>query len=948
MEEKLILEQEETPSCDSEKVQKKKIPPAVASLLGWLEEKREGPWPLVLSFLLPFLIFSLCLVFQGVYPFGTGQIINYDGWHQYYPFLLQLWDHFKEGSSLLYDWSMGMGTNFLSMLSYYGSSPLNLLLILAPAREFRLLFTLFVALRIGLAGLFCALFLKKVFRSPGWSVAFFGLGYALCGYMMGYYWNNMWLDTVALYPLLCLGTVMLFREGKCSLYILALSLSLFSNYYIGFMSCVFTIIVFFSLCVLDRIRFSDFLRRGFRLLVTTLLGAGVSAVILLPAFFGLLNTASTREATPMYVSFYESVRDLVAPLASFHEPVVMDGLPNLATAAILILFAFSFLWAKKISLKEKLVAFFVVVFLVFSMNFSVLNYIWHGFHYTNMIPYRFAYLFAFVVVLMAYRYYRVAVEEFDWIDAVGMVIFSAVVAFCAYGLYPDLSILATVAVFAITLILVALVAGKFIPKRLFSFLVCLILLVEMTFSAWLGTTAVGVSDHEAYFDLETGEEVMALVEQVKEKEGDSFYRMETTEWRSLNDSCFYGYPGISQFSSAANLNVARFLQGLGMPADPGSNRFVYVHGTPLSNTLLGVKYLVSKTGYLSDTDLTCISPSSNEFTSALYECNGFSGLGFMIDAEGAGFQFDLSQKPYERQNALFSAITGLEGELFTPLYALEGEYKGAEVTELGGDQYEYTVPAPVEEEEAESPVLRFTYQSPARSMVYIYADVPGENYVQVNNAWHCIEDYPNLFSAGLFGEGEKFNLRVVLQEESSEEYSSRCSFDVVVLNEALWKEGLALIQDETLRLTRFEDTYLEGFVTAKEEGFLYTSIPWEMKESWTVRVDGEVVETYPFAGSFVGLVVPEGEHRIDFSYSPLGFEKGLVISLVSLLLWIGLWYGEKKGFRLFRDKPLPAVEPETEEAEQQEQEAGASGICDEKEGGPCDRTEIDEHHPQGS
>ena len=130
----------------------------------FLEEKGKGNLPLLLSFLLPFLTFFICLAVQGLYPFGDNQIINYDGWHQYYPFILKLWDHFHEGTSLLYDWSMGMGTNFLSMLSYYGSSPLNLLVLLAPERDFRLLFQFFVILRIGLAGLFMGLFLKKTMK----------------------------------------------------------------------------------------------------------------------------------------------------------------------------------------------------------------------------------------------------------------------------------------------------------------------------------------------------------------------------------------------------------------------------------------------------------------------------------------------------------------------------------------------------------------------------------------------------------------------------------------------------------------------------------------------------------------------------------------------------------------------------------------------------------------
>ena len=32
-----------------------------------------------------------------------------------------------------------------------------------------------------------------------------------------------------------------------------------------------------------------------------------------------------------------------------------------------------------------------------------LDYIWHGFHFPNMIPYRFSFLFSFVLLYMAYR-----------------------------------------------------------------------------------------------------------------------------------------------------------------------------------------------------------------------------------------------------------------------------------------------------------------------------------------------------------------------------------------------------------------------------------------------------------------------------------------------------------------------------------------------------------------
>lgn len=920
----------------------------------WVERKRGGYLPLLLSFLLPFLTFLICLICGGLYPFGDSQIINYDGWHQYYPFVLKLWDHFHEGTSLLYDWSMGMGTNFLSMLSYYGASPLNLLLILVPVRDFRFLFQLFVVIRIGLAGLFMGMFLRKITKNAGFSIAFFSMGYALSGYMMGYYWNNMWLDTVALLPLLCLAILKLFREGKCSLYIITLALCLFCNYYIGYMCCIFAVLAFFVLCVLDRVRFSDFFRKGFRFALSSIWGAAISAVMLLPAFFGLLNTASTSgDSSGLYVAFYESIRDFLAPLISFHEPAVMDGLPNLTTAALISMFAFAFLWAKKIDLREKICAFLVLLFLLFSMNFSVLNYIWHGMHFTNMIPYRFAFLFSFAVVVMAYRYYKLGMEDFDIIDAIGMFLFAGLAAFCAFGYYDNFAILASVAVFVVGILLVVLYAKKILSKRVLSVAVCAILLVDTAASAWIGTGAVGYTSYEGYYDLKTGEEIVALTETVKKKEKDSedFYRMETTEWRSLNDSCFYNYNGISQFASSANVNVTRFMQGLGMPADPGSNRFVYVHGTPLANTALGVKYLIAKNGFLSDDGLTCISPSDNDTQAALYENTGFAGLGFMVDKDACSFSFDLNQTPYDRQNALFRAMTGLEGDLLSLVPIKVSALSNLTVEDMGG-WFEYNVdPLPAGETRR---IMRFEATVPESSMVYIYADVPQENMekdvhvsqvdLYVNNTYHAKDEYPNFFSAGKFSNEETFTLFVEITADEYADFTSHAVFYVCAMDGDLWQEGLARLQDEKMEIETFEDTYIKGKVRAKEDGYLYTSIPMEPAHSWQVLVDGKETEIKPFAGSFVGIYLDEGEHTVEFSYSPLGYAKGRWISLVSLLLWALLLVWEKKGHKLFPEKPRPEPEPTVSEEEAPEQ---MSPITHEEGGEVNDHSEADVHHPQG-
>ena len=54
----------------------------------------------------------------------------------------------------------------------------------------------------------------------------------------------MWMDTFALVPLVILGTYNLLKYRKFVLYVVSLFFSIFINYYIGFFTCIFTLLVF--------------------------------------------------------------------------------------------------------------------------------------------------------------------------------------------------------------------------------------------------------------------------------------------------------------------------------------------------------------------------------------------------------------------------------------------------------------------------------------------------------------------------------------------------------------------------------------------------------------------------------------------------------------------------------------------------------------------------------
>ncbi len=61
-------------------------------------------------------------------------------------------------------------------------------------------------------------------------------------------------------------------------------------------------------------------------------------------------------------------------------------------------------------------------------------------------------------------------------------------------------------------------------------------------------------------------------------------------------------------------------------------------------------------------------------------------------------------------------------------------------------------------------------------------------------------------------------------------------------------------------------------------------------KGWTVKVDGEKVETRKAFGAFLAIDVSAGDHVIDFSYFPEGLKTGGLISGGSIVILILLWF----------------------------------------------------------
>ena len=95
-----------------------------------------------------------------------------------------------------------------------------------------------------------------------------------------------------------------------------------------------------------------------------------------------------------------------------------------------------------------------------------------------------------------------------------------------------------------------------------------------------------------------------------------------------------------------------------------------------------------------------------------------------------------------------------------------------------------------------------------------------------------------------------------------------------------FEEIHAQISDEQWNITEHTDTYLYGTVDAKQDGILFTTIPYE--PGWTVKVDGNEVETLTCLDSLIGIELSAGEHTVEMSFWPTYLTLAIIVELIGL------------------------------------------------------------------
>lgn len=845
----------------------------------------------LLSFVTAIAIWILIAFCYDMAPFGDITILRMDLYHQYGPLFAELRDRLVSGGSLLYSWQSGGGGSFLGNFFNYLSSPLSLLVLFFKHINITDAIALIIILKCALSAASFTYYLKASdeFKKHNPITAGFGLLYAFSGYFIAYYWNVMWLDGMLLLPLIVLGIERIVNDKSPKLYVITLALLIISSYYMGFMVCIFAVLYALTY-YFGKYGFEKrLIRAGGNFICFSILAAGISAVCLYPTLHALKACSATSGTFPSDASTYFNIFDFLANHMASLEPTIRssgeDVLPNIYCGIATVMLAILYLYIKSIPIKEKISRALLLVFLFLSFDINVLNYIWHGFHFPNDLPYRFSFMYSFVLLTVAFKA-LIRIRELKGKDLLNIGLGTCVFIVLLEELGSKNVNTATIIVSLVFAVLYTIVLSLLNNKKfLASSVACLL------FCCMFAEIAIANTDH---YDIDQPKTNYAsdytdfreIKNKLDEREGNDFYRMELTDLRTRMDPSWYGYNGVSAFSSMAYEKTANLQYNLGMFGNY-INSYTYNPQTPVYNAMFGIKYLVNNSEKIKLNDKIYTQVTSNEKFTA-YENKYSLPIAFCVSNNIENWNSSFNN-PFETQADFIEKATGVSG-VFDTLVPTEINYSN--LNEFGDDEIMTGNYMFSKTSVGESSSFTLTFTPEKDQNVYVYVKSDDVDTITVRDLGGNLQIDQDVDEEYILDIGEcKANKPIFIDIPVAETASGYVDAFVVGLNTEKFEEAYKIMKSGSINMTEFSDTGFKGTVDAAEDCILYTSVNFD--DSWEIMVDGKALtydDVIQIGDALFGIKLTAGEHKIIFDYQPKGLKQGAIISVISAALVIILLF----------------------------------------------------------
>lgn len=832
---------------------------------------------LLLAFLLPCFVMILLCVILKITPFGEKTFLINDMWSEYADYMAYFRTILSGENDLLYSFSKSLGDDLPSMLAFYVINPLNWIVCLFPPDRLPLAITILVILRYGICGLTSAVyFLRR--RKNDYSTLMFSTCYALMAFNIVNAENTNLREGALILPLVIMGLEQLIDGGNLRTYVWSLAAVIFLNYYSGYQIIIFSAIygLFYTL----RNRNVSFGKTIARFIGSTLMAVGISAVLLIPIAVQLQNGPKSFDPSIFKFTLNMPWQGQFGKLllSAYDVSEISSGFPSLFVSLVCTMLIPLYLMNREISRREKGCTAGLLLVCILILQFNPLNLALHGFSAPLWWPYRYSFIICFFLIIIARDSYE---HRNGWtrggfcLTAVLTAVLVGSLFVSQYSWMDNQSLYLNLVLLVSFGILLCFGIFRKVPyaERILPMLVLLELFLNASHILTINTAyerSNTVTDYKAYY-----EENQALIDRVKAAD-DSFYRIEKTYSRTPNDPMLLNYNGITHYSSTLNRHTMDFLSRTGFRRY-APYRVLYWEGSDVAmDSLLGIKYLLS--------GLKCAKPYKPFFSEGMHGVfrNPYAlPVMFTASEEAAGADLSGEKGGFELQNRIFSALTGQKTEIYKTAAVTGPEIIGlAGSTDRGDACY-------IREGDEEGSL---SWNIAAGDDKTLYAFFPAENIhpAELTLNGEAFGPYFDNFSyhilsLGRFAPGKEITLTMTPAEDRV------CFSDAQFYYEDLpeLERAVTMLSQDKTDLRKITSSHLEGTFTASQDRILFFTIPYD--RGWTIKIDGQKVPVLSIFDTFMGVAAPEGEHRVDLRYVPVGLVPGAVISVISVLaaLFIG-------------------------------------------------------------
>lgn len=836
----------------------------------------------LLSFGLPVIILVGYFAYRKMFPFGNSSLLTVDLGQQYVDFYSfyrnTLLHHF---SQFFYSFQSSIGSGMWGTWAYYLFSPFNLVLLLTPGKMINFGIMLITLLKVGCSGwAFSALLLKEKWQK-GFLVPALSIAYALNGFVVANLLNIMWLDALVFLPLMVIGIENLIARNKMWVYPVFLAIILVTNYYMGYMICIFAVLYFAWTFVRNSEVIEDKVKVIVSFIGRSLLGAGMAAVVLLPTFFNIMGTKAQYNTKSFHWKFDYSPWKILPKflVGGFNFDQMPKGTPNIFVGTLVIIGFICYFTSKQIKLKEKITTTIVSAFFVLSLCYQPLDLFWHAMQFPVWYPYRFSYIVCFWMIMIAARGLLQVTRLTRLQLMLSLITLGVIVEYSFYNLKKFSFLKSTNIVISSVIILGFLIMFSVPMKKWLKVALLALTTVEVTANVALSLNPIDYvkqSDFSGF--ISNLNDALDGIRPGKNQ----FYRIGKTFERSKDDPMQCDFYGTDEFNSMMDPKTSNFMNEIGNSS--GDNYTGYSNGTLFSDSFLGIKYMLNQTGntnvlspYSTRLDLVNDNLVNGTNNINIYKNQYALPLGFAASSDILSVKLQSAQ-PIQNQNAIAAGLAGNSKlklfDLYKNLHVIYSNLK-----DNGNNNY--TKVDPNQDATIEMP---FTSKQ------------NGPYYLTIGPAFTNNSNLACTFTIGgqqLTQTGD-FNSPMVLNITPGNQKGKKQKLTMTLTGNTLQLDSFALyslnmdnyetlmdqLNEHPLKLNHFSNTKISGTIDVPSNQVVMTTIPAE--KGWHVKVDGQTVQPEKALDEFLAVPVKAGQHQITFTYRTPYLLLGAIISLISI------------------------------------------------------------------